>query len=403
MAAGDREAIREFSRAVHGDEAVPIIEEIVFDNPFNPPDAFALLEDQGEILSFSGLLSRRLRLGGQEVPAGEIAVVGTHPSHRGRGLATRLQNHWQERMKDQEIPLAFLFGIPGFYQQFHFAYAVPSHSFDYTLIAASLLKDLSTDQTIENLTPGHLDSVRRIYQENNWDNNLTQVRSRDYWYYRIETTDKPPHSWKVSMDGDNVTGYLWLSQREEGVIIREAGARDAQAARALGRHIYLLCEEDPSGKIGLRAPLDNPLARFFYHLGGRTACPNRIFPGTWAGMCRITDLGAILTALVPAMSQRLQESRFYGLRKSLALESEIGSVTLEMWGGQAAVSTDVSSPTIRLPYQVLTPMITGYRSLSSFKQAGVGLDHETFSLLETLFPQSHPYIWSLEESEETAR
>ena len=396
----DKEAVRELIGTVFAGE-VDILERVVFENPFNPPESFAVIEREGRVVSVTGLLPRRLRLGGARVEAGEVGAVGTHPGYRHRGLATLLLEYWLDHMRERDIPLAFLFGIPGFYEKFHFAYAVPHHSFDYTTIHPRLLKDVKGSSDIVPMEKAHLREVAEIFSANNRLNSLSAVRSGEYWTYRFGSSREAPHCWRVALEGDSVRGYLWLSVDPDQITVREAGARDQEAAASLSSYLCGLAG-DGREQIGLRAPLDNPLARFLYDRGGRRATPRRIFPGTWAGMVRIMDLPRLLELMGPTLSDRLSRSRFYRFSGAVRIISPVGEATLEIERGQVGVAGSGGTEA-RLPAEVITPLITGYRDLDSFASGQMDLEPETRRLLSALFPPGYPYVWGLEESEETAR
>ncbi|HAZ27685.1 TPA: hypothetical protein DCY67_03570 [Candidatus Acetothermia bacterium] len=60
-----------------------------------------------------------------EILAAELGLVGTLDEWRGRGLQRRMVAYFRERMAERGAVLSIIQGIPGFYRQFGYVYAIP--------------------------------------------------------------------------------------------------------------------------------------------------------------------------------------------------------------------------------------------------------------------------------------
>ncbi len=402
MSLDDHDRVMEFVKVVFPD-AVEVLERLIFHPPFQRPENFAYIEEDGQIVSFAGLLPHTVRLGGSQVRAGEIEAVGTHPDFRKRGLAASLMRYWIEYMRQEGIALGWLYGIPDFYQQFGFEYALPFHQYSYVTVASELLAGQKLLHRIEGMTASDLPEVDRIYADCSRDNSGTMVRSLDYWKYRLQTTNFGSHQWTVLRDEDAVIrGYLWVTKSDSEITVREAGADSEDACQTMAAYLYQQSQATQVGTIGLQGPVSSPLAQYLYRKGARIACTNEIFPGTWAGMVRIVDLANTLEALSSAMTRRLANAGRSTHSGLYAIKSEVGSAGLEISRGQVRVTKEPSEQAqqVWIPGPVLTQMITGYKSLQDHLAEVTVENDELAHLFTVLFPVEHPCVWDLEMSEE---
>lgn len=402
MCPDDYHRVMEFMQIVHPD-AVSVVEKVIFGAPFRRPEHFAYIESNGRIISFTGLLHHTVRLGDSQVRAGEIAVVGTHPDFRRRGYASELIEYWIDYMRCESMVLGMLYGIPDFYQQFGFEYAVPHHAYNYTTIAPEQLGDLKPVYSVESMQLADLPRVNEIYAACCRHNAGTEVRSLEYWQYRVKTTSFGPHRWMVVKDGVEIKGYLWLTESDRELIVRESGAADEAACQTIAAYMHQVSRKRPHVQvIGVRGPQNSPLARYLYQKGARFACTNEIFKGTWAGMFRIVDLAGALDALCSAMTRRLADTCFFTHSGQYHIESELGSAGLIIENGQVKVSRkpNAQAQRVRIPAGALTQMIMGYKSLQDFGEGVIDCDDRTSQLFSMLFPVGHPCVWDLEMSEE---
>jgi len=401
----DREKVIEFNRLVHDDGVVLAVNNIMFNNPFNSLKDFVYIEEDGKILSMVGLLRSKQRFGNNEVEVGEIALVGTHPEHRKRGLCLKLMNYWEQYMKENNIPLCFLFGIPNFYQQFGFEYAVPVHFYNYLTIDKEMLKNAMGKYEVEELEPENEDyiiQIKRLYDEGSKMNFCSRVRSLEYLKHGIEHSSFGAHRWYIVKEDNIVKGYMWLTNSEKEVTIREAVILNEEAALSLCELLYSLTKDKEGIKIiGMKSALNNSFARFLYKKGGRFSCNNEIYPGSWAGMYKIVDLMAAMNILRESFEERLKESKFYDFNGRYRIVTDAGAVGLSINKSKVEICDEVSDAVdIRIPLNILTSVYTGYRDIAYYKEELSFHNKGDFQLFNVLFPLGNPYIWDLEMSDE---
>lgn len=86
---------------------------------------------EGEVVASSGGYPFRLRFNGASMSAQGVTLVGTHPSHRRRGIVRRLITGLLERAHDEGTPISILWASMGaIYQRFGYGLATTAVQYD---------------------------------------------------------------------------------------------------------------------------------------------------------------------------------------------------------------------------------------------------------------------------------
>jgi predicted acetyltransferase len=398
----DEKRLEEFNTIVHGKNSVKALKNVIFRDPFNGPQKFAYIEEDNKIISMVGLRIHKQQFGEKSATVGELSAVGTLPEYRKKGLATILINYWLNYMKENRIPLCFLFGIANFYQQFAFEYAVPIHFYNYLNIDREKLKNKKSEYTVEKLDLSNIDTdndikeIMKIYDRYLKKNFCAEVRSYDYWKYRIKTTSFSYHHWYVIKSKKEFKGYLWVTEGNMNIVIREGQVIDEEGAIAVGQFLY----ESEIENIGMKTPLNNSLANYLYKWGAQVNCTNEIYPGAWAGMYKIISLKWVLELIKDSLEERLIESKFYNATGNIKLYCETEKLIIEYSNSKIIIKDSEANEGSFIPINILTAIITGYKSIEYYKTDINYIDPKYYELLKVLFPKGNPYIYDLEMSEE---
>ncbi len=82
--------------------------------------------DRGDrVVSTATLLRETVTIGDVDVPAGQVEMVATDPAYEGRGLVRALMDEAHRRSTERGDLLQVMIGIPFFYRQFGYSYAMP--------------------------------------------------------------------------------------------------------------------------------------------------------------------------------------------------------------------------------------------------------------------------------------
>lgn len=404
----DKARVEEFNSMVHGKESIETLNRVIFRDPFNGPGKFAYLEEDGKIIAMVGLRIHQQQFGENTAVVGEISAVGTLPEYRKRGLATLLMNYWFEYMKKNSISLSFLFGIANFYQQFGFEYAAPIHFYNYLNIDKMQLKDKKSNYKVFKLDIKRDDidfcikAMTGIYGKCSKSNCCSEVRNFDYWKYRLETTSFGKHSWYIIKHNGEIKGYLWLTESDKEITIREGQVLDKFAAEATAEFLYgKIAANGNIVNIGMKAPLNNSLVKYLYRWGGRVSCTNEIYAGSWAGMYKIVNLIKAAEILKESFESRLKESKLCNASGGINIKSEPGNINISYENSRVSINDyNDKYSSVHIPGNILTSIFTGYKDIDYYREKISFTDEGKFELLKVLFPLENPYIYDLEMSEE---
>jgi predicted N-acetyltransferase YhbS len=88
-------------------------------------DACAVVVDGDRVVSTATLLDETLLLAGLPISAGQVELVATDRAYEGRGLVRALMGWAHERSARRGHLMQVMIGIPYFYRQFSYQYAIP--------------------------------------------------------------------------------------------------------------------------------------------------------------------------------------------------------------------------------------------------------------------------------------
>ncbi|TFG65890.1 MAG: GNAT family N-acetyltransferase, partial [Anaerolineales bacterium] len=86
--------------------------------------------DRGEFISTTCLIPWQLDYGGVRLSTAMLEMVVTHPDYRRRGLIRAQIDHFHRKALDDSYDLCIIQGIPYYYRQYGYAYALDHTPFD---------------------------------------------------------------------------------------------------------------------------------------------------------------------------------------------------------------------------------------------------------------------------------
>jgi len=91
-------------------------------------DGTAVADVEGVVAATATLLDEQLRVGTVTLRCGQVELVATDQRFEHRGLVRALMHWCHERSLAREHVVQVMIGIPNFYRQFGYSYAVPMHA-----------------------------------------------------------------------------------------------------------------------------------------------------------------------------------------------------------------------------------------------------------------------------------
>lgn len=274
--------------AARGEPADGVDLELVAADPDAGPASIGVVVDGDRVVSTVTLLEETLYLDGHPVPTGQVELVATDPAYEGRGLVRALMGWAHERSRRLGHLAQVMVGIPFFYRQFGYAYAVPAHRFrrlDRTPAAPA-------DVTVRPATERDIPAMAALEDAEQRRFRLSMPHSPACWRWLVARDGT--QQW-VGERGGEVVATARSTPPAEGVVVGELAARDAAAAVAVVAHCRNVTEKDvvvqerPGTVAG--AAVEELLAR-------SDARPDWFY-------ARVPDLAALLRHLGPVLHARL--------------------------------------------------------------------------------------------------
>jgi len=389
--------LRALNVTIHGlSEA--FFDRILLHNPAsNNPACHRFIELDGNLVSGTSLLRHNIQWYGEIIPAGEIGLVGTLEPYRNRGFSKRLMNSWLETISEENIPFSFLWGIPGFYERFHYYYAYPNHFTPYIVFQRSRTELWESTGSIRNAELSDRWWIQKLYRAYNAGVTGCQVRTGDQWNWYFKVTDGSTfdkhHMWWVPEDPMGGYAFVSAGPSDDILLVREIAAPSRNALKLL---VMGLFENYPDiRKLAFFHHPDMPVGKWLYHWGADMRSPEDIWKGSWAGMVRIINLPRLLTCMENTLSSRLANSRFFKTSSPIPIKSESGKALIKISDGQVEIESLDSNARFFIPARVLTPIMTGYQGFDRFRSEVKDIPDDIAEILSVLFPRDIVYMHNL--------
>ncbi|KOX27963.1 hypothetical protein ADK67_12730 [Saccharothrix sp. NRRL B-16348] len=315
-----------------GEPVDAVDHRLVVEDPDAGWDACAVVVDGDKVVSTATLLDETLVLGGVEIPAGQVELVATDRAYEGRGLVRALMGWAHERSAARGQLVNVMLGIPYFYRQFGYTYAIP--------ISATRPVTERPDvggHTLREAGVEDIPAMVRLQDAEQARADLRMPHSPGLWRWLVARDGST--EWLVERDGVPVaTGRA--TPPEDGGRLCEVAAVDEAAAHAL---LALTGADEVTERPGSVA--GEALEPF---LGPAAEEANSYY-------VRIGDPVALLEQLRPVFGRRLAEAGF--------ADQE----------GEAVVSFYRSH--VRLPFKAgeVGPVVAGGRMQAPGAAGGAGV------------------------------
>jgi len=392
----DVERVAQLNGAIHGEGVAGMTRNLATHYPGMRGRDLIFVEDEasGEVISSLCLIPWTLVYERVRLPVGEMGIVGTLESHRRRGLVRAQVACFKRRLAERGCLLSLIQGIPYFYRQYGYEYAIPLEG-----CVRFTGRDLPpAPQAHFSFRPAALEDVpllTRLYDEAACDLPIRTARDEAVWRYLFQhtaATETETETLLIEDEGSRVAGYLRLPAHHffDELTVNETSRLGYDAALAALHHTVALAAERRAPGVRLNLPPDSTLSRAARAFGARDM-------GAYAWQIQIPDPAAFLRAIGPALEQRIAASPFAGLTKGLPLCFYRESVVLRFAGGRLAevVRGGPAEGEINLPPHAFTPLLFGHHSLDELRAAypDVSVDRAWRLLVETLFPKVTGFLY----------
>ena len=401
----------EFNASVHQDKAVGVFTRWKLSGT-HPTVAFSdclFVEDtqSGQIVSSLCLMPQTWTYEGLPLTVGEVALVGTHLDFRCQGLIRAQMDAIDRMLGARGCLLSCIEGIPYFYKQFGYEYAVPLGS--CARLELDQVPHLAAGRA-EPVTIRHmnvdtdLQQVMALYDAHAAELSIASLRDEALWRYQESAPPgipEPPETYVVE-DAVGILGYFRLRKNMWGpllefaeAVVRPAGLtwgnQDAWLAmlrfarvQAMARDYTQLCFALPQSHLLLC------IAR---QLGAQSE-------RQYAWQVRVVDCAAFFRHIAAALEKRLARSPLAGFTGHLDVNTMPLVVRLQFVQGRLALVTQATEPqgqvVLRMPPMLLTQLLLGYRNCQEIMDCSLDawVHPQALQLVDILFPTTESFVYA---------
>ena len=263
--------------------------------------------DGDRVVSTATLLRETVVIEDVRVPAGQVEMVATDPAYEGRGLVRALMDWAHGRSADRGDLLQVMIGIPYFYRQFGYAYAMPIPMVR-PVVGEGPAADASV--TVRKADAGDIEAMAHLQAEAQARASVRMPHSAACWRWLVA---REGSSQLVAERDGRVVGYCRITPPDEGVTVAEL-AGDPSAASALVAHAFHL----GSGEAGVVERAGTSAWEGLLPYLGALEGPDGI-PEWFYG--RVERLGPLLHHLAPVLIGRLERAGLADRRHDVLLSS----------------------------------------------------------------------------------
>lgn len=393
--AADAPRLKDLFNEVFSPSLVGDLAETVFHHlPGMEPKNWFVAEkgEAGPVAAFA-LVPWVLEWEGIELKVAEMGIVGTLEEHQGRGLMRRLNSDFDQVLAEEGYDLAMIQGIPGFYGQFGYSYALPlEHHINMPLHA---IGETEVEYTLRRASDSDIPFLLREDAAYRAAFSLSVRRDEAVWNYMLNAsgaTEYASEFWLLEKGDERF--YFRVPQEGfgTGLIISEISegisAEAMSALLAFGKQLAI--------------ERDKPYIRFNIaddSRPGRLACSYGAEVGdAYAWQIKIPAIERLLQKATPLLEKRLAASSFAGLSARLRLDFFRRKLDL-VWQDGKLLGIEVGSGDAEhsfcLNANLLPALCLGYRSWQElrhvqpdiFPAGGLG-----GALVEVLFAKKPAWI-----------
>jgi len=377
-------------------------------HPVTGPENFTVVEDTatGAIASSLCLIPQTWNYAGVSFPATLVEMVGTLPEYRNRGLVRKQFEVVHRWCAERGVLVQAIAGIPWYYRQFGYEYAVQFGPGRTARRATTPKLDGEEPVRLRAAVEGDAAFLAGLEDVARGRWLLTSVRDEQHWRYEIAGRDSDSDSCTqiqiIERPDGRLLGHVayvvppdevaWIVSFE---VVPEVSW--LEVVPTVLRHV--LAAVDARGadeKMETYAAMElGPEHPAYRAMPDILSTP----PKGYALCLRVSDLPAFITRVAPVLEQRLAGSVAHGYSGELPINFYRGGIRLVLQDGKlssvVAERLDVSVAA-SLPDLTFLQLLFGYRSLAeldAWYPDCVIRTNEARVLLNALFPKQPSFVW----------
>lgn len=385
------------------------------------PGDFAVVEDtrrkEYPLVAGTCLWRQTWEYEGIPFVIGRPEIVATDPDYRNRGLVRAIFELIHARSQAEGHLVQAITGIPYFYRQFGYEYALDLgvQRITHFALIPKAKEGIPEPYTLRNASEEDIPLIQKLYDSHRAPYPVSTKIDEGWWHYQIRSLGKVhvDDYWHIQMiiDTENVAqGYVitprmrWRTSlpvydlaTAPGINLQTLMPSLLRALQAHAEHVPAAPGTGPAEKLSFRLGVKHPA----YDVLGKELTYEPQLPYAW--YVRVPDLPKFLRHIAQALETRLANSALASYSGTLALNFYRGGVQLEFAEGKLTGVENWKIPPWHpgadadFPPLVFLQLLFGRRSLEDLAYAfpDVRAKNEVELLLRTLFPASPSWVFPL--------
>jgi len=389
----DFKALYKMNDLVFGDEDVrSITKRFAEHHPDMSKEHFFMVRQGKKVVAGLLLVPQVWRLGEVEFKVAEMGCVGTDPEHRRKNLQGVLNDEFDEYAKEHGFDLCVLAGIPFFYRQFGYQYAV---QLNYsTEIPLEKIPEKETELLIRDFTNEQIEKADSFLKKSQERYLVHSVRSQEIWemQQKTGTYGADPFQTAALFLEKEFVGYFRYSvdQEKKSINIKELAIDEivspADLADVIGKHVSTF----GLTTMNTRLSHEDEFSRYLISLGAKINTP-------YAWQVKILDLTNFLLKMCPVLEQRIENSDFIGVSKELTMNFWKYAVKMEIEDGKVTSVEKVYGEEDRIigwNPDVFIQLAFGYKGRKELEEMypDFRVRGDVGGLIDVMFPKQPSYI-----------
>ena len=354
------------------------------------------VRDKGRMVSTLNLIPVTWSIGGIKLKVAEMGYVGTLPEYRGKGLIRKLVEEYHEDVEARGYDLAVIEGIPHFYRQFGYEYAVPL--LEETRLRLDQIPDYKSTIQVRRFIDEDVPAAIGLLEKAQEKYFVHSVRGEAIWKTQHRTSiasDPEPFQAFAVEERGGLVAYFRMREiaKEKELLLIEISEVDQFAAQAVLGFLKEYALGHGLETLSVNVSYEEPFTEQVVALGGMKRFP------AYAWQLRVTDYVKMFEKMKPLLESRLACSMYCGLTETIGFNFRSFTIKVACKDGRIVSINKVEggprSP-IGLNPTVFVQLMTGYRSReeleTAFPDIRIAVSHR--HLIDVLFPKLPSYIHS---------
>jgi predicted N-acetyltransferase YhbS len=404
----DAEKVIAINAETHGAEVGDILSHWFFEgHPTMSRGDWLFVDDErsDQAVATLSLMPTTWRYGGQLLPVAELGFVATRPGYRRRGLQRALAEAFDQMALSRHYSLAAIEGIPGFYVQFGYEYALPlvgGVNLEFEQVSDGP-EQAGERQIMRRATPADVPALQALYDASIAELDVAAPRDVELWTYQLAVPEEIIFygTTTVLEEHGRVVGYVRWNDDEwsDRLRVLELAVEAGPSAREwiLAALRFARDKGRSSGKSGLRLqlPPGHPVVTVARYLGADDR-------GYYGWQMKVLDPVAFMWEIKPALETRLSGSLLAGYSGALVFNLYRSCLVLRFEEGRLVKASTLNDAAVEvradagMQLKQATQLWLGWRGREALETwypdfwTREGARH----LLDVLFPEARAYVYT---------